>query len=87
MLIAYMHVFVGNWFEDRFLEAEGTDIDPVLRPFSGPEEPLVGATKGVLKHHLVALCVATCENLPEMMSTNSWAHLSLPTQEFSTCGT
>lgn len=50
-------MFVGNWFEDRFLEAEGTDIDPVLRPFSGPEEPLVGATKGVLTHHLVALCV------------------------------
>ncbi len=36
----------GNWFEDRFLEAEGTAIDPVLRPYSGPEEPLVGATKG-----------------------------------------
>ena len=37
----------GNWFEDRFLEAEGTAVDPVLRPYSGPEEPLVGATKGV----------------------------------------
>ena len=36
----------GNWFEDRFLDAEGTAVDPVLRPYSGPEEPLVGATKG-----------------------------------------
>lgn len=39
--------FLGNWFEDRFLEAEGTAVDPVLRPFSGPEEPLVGPTKGM----------------------------------------
>ena len=37
----------GNWFEDRYLEAEGTAVDPVLRPFAGPEEPLVGATKGL----------------------------------------
>lgn len=43
-----MHVPVaGNWFEDRFLEVEGTAVDPILRPYSGPEEPLVGATKGV----------------------------------------
>ena len=40
-------MFLGNWFEDQYLEAEGTDIDPVLRPFDGPEEPLVGATKGL----------------------------------------
>ncbi|DBA93845.1 TPA: hypothetical protein ACH3X3_013895 [Trebouxia sp. C0006] len=43
-------VLEGNWFEDRFLEAEGTAIDPVLRPYSGPEEPLVGATKGRLSY-------------------------------------
>jgi hypothetical protein len=30
------------------LEAEGTAVDPVLRPYNGPEEPLVGATKGVM---------------------------------------
>ena len=45
----------GNWFEDRFLEAEGTDIDPVLRPFDGPEDPLVGATKvSKLRQHPTA---------------------------------
>lgn len=51
--IACVLLPLGNWLEDRFLEAEGTDIDPVLRPFAGPEEPLVGATKGLRLHHLV----------------------------------
>ena len=49
----------GNWFEDRFLEAEGTAVDPVLRPYSGPEEPLVGATKGVKGSKSTAIAVLT----------------------------
>ncbi|KAL3144193.1 hypothetical protein ABBQ32_003974 [Trebouxia sp. C0010 RCD-2024] len=43
-------VLEGNWFEDRYLESEGTDVDPVMRPFEGPEEPLVGATQGRLSY-------------------------------------
>lgn len=40
------------------MEAEGTDIDPVLRPFEGPEEPLVGATKGTSCHILLSTFAA-----------------------------
>lgn len=55
----------GNWFEDRFLGAEGTAIDPVLRPYSGPEEPLVGATKGASQHNT---CCHTFQTLTVAMS-------------------
>lgn len=46
-MIVCVSLSIGNWFEDRYLESEGTDLDPVMRPFDGPEEPLVGATKGL----------------------------------------
>lgn len=44
-------------------------MDPVLRPFSGPEEPLVGATKGV---KLTAAGESAHHMLRFLLSSQRW---------------